>query len=214
MMRPRPYGNNRPMSREDSLRCFKHQESISLNFMNFMYNEIGLIYQKDVFRSNYNIIVPLAIGVERPGVTQSTYFSGTRYTLNRKLFEVGFGINYYPSLRTMANYYIGPAIRYMQYDGQQSYNYSSPSTYPYPYSYQNKTIYKNSTLSRYCISVTNGVIFRTRSRLIINMFGSLGFKNDVVSSLIVDPNTNKEVAAVSSPFSLYFWTGFAVGFTF
>lgn len=205
------------MTKADSLKFYKYSESISLNFLSFVNMEVGLIYQKDFLKSNFNITIPVAIGIEKPSLTESVYFNNGNngITLNRKLFEVGFGFNYYPSLRYPVNFYVGPSIRYMQYSCQQYYSYSVPSNQPYPNNYYTTTnLNKNGTLSRYCVSVTNGFIFRTRSRLMINMFGSIGFKNDVVDTKIVDPVTNRTIKPINNPVNLYFWTGFALGFCF
>lgn len=204
------------MSRPDSLKYYQYSESISMNFFNFLNMEVGMIYQKDFFRNNFNIMVPAAIGLERPSVTESVYFNGNNSTginLDRKLFELGFGVNYYPSLRFPVNYYVGPMFRYMQYNCEQVYTYYTPNQYPYTYT-PPTVIKKTGTLSRYCITITNGIIFRTKSRLLINMFGSVGFKNDVISNEIVDPRTNQTVKLLNTPFNLFFWGGFAVGFCF
>ncbi|MDI1353466.1 MAG: hypothetical protein PSX36_01020 [bacterium] len=200
-----PQNNARPMnSKKDSASYFKYSNSISINFFNFVNNELGIIYQKEYFKNNFNIQIPFAVGADKPYVTQSTYFNSNNYgsyTLNRKIFEVGFGINYYPSLRNSANYYIGPSFRYMQYDGTQTYG-----------GYQLYT--NNSVLTRYCMSITNGLVLRTQSRIVIAVFGSLGFKHDAVSSMLEDPITKQPINPVSTSFNLYFWTGFNVGFCF
>ena len=214
------------MSKADSSLYFKYKNNISLNFLNFVNMEVGLIYQHDFLKNNCSVIIPLAIGILDPAITESVYFrnNGFNYNYNyissfsnvdlkRKLFEAGFGLHYYPSLRFPVNYYIGPAIRYMQYDAKQTYTYYVPVPVgTSPGSYQ--TISKNSILSRYCVSITNGFIFRTKSRIALNMFASIGFKNDQISNLIIDPNTNTEVKAFAEPIGIYFWGGFAVGYSF
>lgn len=211
-----PTGSMLTMSKNDSLAFYKYSKSLSINFANFMNNELGLMYQYENYKSNYSIVIPMAVGVEKPGVTQSIYFNGnttpyngSHYTLNKKLFEIGFGVNYYPSFRSNVNYYIGPVFKFMQYDGTQSY-----STGLYNGQYVTSTQYKNSTLTRYTMSITNGVVIRTRSRLNANIFGSLGFKNDAVTASLVDQNSNTTIQAVGNAFSLYFWMGFNVGFCF
>jgi len=207
--RPTPYAG---MTRPDSLKYYKYSESVSMIFFSFLNTEISLIYQKDFLKSNFNIIIPVAIGLDKPSVTQSVYFnnSGARLNLDRKLFEVGLGINYYPSLKFPVNYYIGPTFRYMQYGYTQSYTYRDPRNN----FYNPITIEKTGTLSRYCVTITNGLIFRTKSRIMINMFASVGFKNDIADTKIIDPITNVEVKAVNDAFNVYVWTGFAVGFCF
>jgi hypothetical protein len=208
--------NRGGMTRADSLMYYKHSENVSLNFLSFVNMELGFIYQKDFFRNNFNLIIPLAIGVEKPSLTQSTFFNyygnNGQLNLNRKLFEVGLGINYYPSLRSPINYYIGPVLRYMQYSAQQTYGYSYYSG-PGSTAYY-KILDKDVTLTRYCVSITNGFIIRTRSRLMFNIFGSLGFKNDVIIGGIIDPNTNIPVKVNNSGLNLYFWSGFNIGFAF
>lgn len=206
------------MSKEDSLKFFRYTESVSLNFLTFMNMEIGLIYQKDFLKSNCSLIIPLAIGIHSPSVTEAVYFSGFNgdgINLNRKLFEAGLGLNYYPSLKHAVQYYVGPAIRYMQYSYQQVYQYYSPGPgYPNYGPGTTKVITANGTLSRFCVSITNGFMFRTRSRLVINIFGSLGFKNDITNTKIIDPNTNQEIKPIVNPVNIYLWSGFALGFGF
>lgn len=211
----RPSGNGR-MSSADSAKYFKYSESVSLNFMNLANMEVGMIYQKDFFKHNFNLIIPVAIGLDKPNLTQSVYYTNnygnSQVSLNRKLFEVGLGLNYYPSLRYPVNYYIGPVFRYMQFSANQNYYYNYyPGAGTQSYYTQ---MSKNITVSRYCFSVTNGFIVRTRSRLMLNLFGSLGFKNDVLSGEIVDPNTNLPVTNNSNSLNLYLWLGFNIGFTF
>ena len=208
---------NYSMSQEDSMAFYKYSQSISINFLNFINNEVAMTYQAEFFKSQFNIIIPVAIGLEKPNITQSTYNfnSGNVYSnLNKKNFEIGFGINYYPSLRTNLNYFIGPVFRYLQYSGTSNLNYQiqNPSgTYPYYSSYV-KT--QPVTISRYCISITNGVVIRTRSRLNATFFGSMGFKNDAADKEITNPVTNVSYNPVYKPISFYFWCGFNVGFCF
>jgi hypothetical protein len=208
---------NSTMSKEDSLAFYKYSQSISINFLSFMNNEVAVTYQAEFYKSQFNIIIPVAIGVEKPNLTQSTYNFNTgnvNSTLGKKNLEIGFGINYYPSLRTNINYFIGPVFRYLQYSGTSSLTYQvqNPSgTYP-NYSYNVKS--QPTTFSRYCISITNGVVIRTRSRLNATFFGSMGFKNDAADKEITNPITNVSYSVVSKPVSFYFWCGFNVGFSF
>lgn len=201
------------MSRADSLIYFKHSQSISVNFLSFFNNEVGIIYQNEFYNSHFNIMIPLAVGIEKPNMTESVYF-GSRYnegyvTLTKKNIEAGFGINYYPSLETNFNYYIGPMFRFMQYSGTNNLSYPSPVGI-----YNVMVVKSEPTLvNRYCMSITNGLMIRTKSRLNANLFASMGFKNDATSTKIVSPVTNKAVNTLR-PMSFYFWCGFNVGFCF
>jgi hypothetical protein len=207
-MQPMPY----VMSRKDSLTYYQHGSNISLNFLTFFNNEVGFIYTKEFFASNFNIMIPFGFGVTDPPITNSVYFDksslASTFNSGKKLFEIGFGIHYYPSLKTNVNYYIGPMLRYLQYDGVHTYQQIIG-----PGSLSVSTI-KYVTLSRYCFTVTNGLIFRTRSRLTVNFFASLGFKNDVINNPVVDPNTGLKTNPFNNPMSLYFWGGFNVGYNF
>lgn len=203
------------MSTADSLQYFKYSQSLGINFLTFFNNEVGVIYQVDFFKSNFNIVIPFAIGVQKPNITQSVYFGNNTYnggiTLDKKNFEVGFGINYYPSLKTNINYFIGPAFRYMQYHCLSTFRYSVPAQ---PYYNNNVIITQSTNINRYCLSITNGVVIRTRSRLNASVFGSIGFKNDKAEKEIVNPQTQQKVNLINSPLSFYFWCGFTVGFCF
>lgn len=191
----------------DSARFYRFNESVSVNFFNFINNEIGLIYQKDLYKHHVALSFPVAIGLGPPGVTQSVYFNSANiYELKKKIFEVGFGLYYLPNYSSSINFYIGPCVRYMQYDGiQYYYNPFIPMGLKTPH---------KSVLSRYTISITNGYIFRTKSRLSANIFGSLGIKNDAVSSAPADPFTKSKLDPIRKPFSFFFWAGFTVGFSF
>ena len=192
--------------KSDSLKYYSRTNSVSLNFLNFFNNEIGVIYQKEIFESNYNIIVPIAFGLEQPNVTQSVWYSQgnneSYIDLEKKRFELGLGIHYYPNLGTNINYFIGPVFRFMQFDAVQNYyaNYSS--------------VKKNIVLNRYAMTITNGFIFRTKSRLVSTLFASLGFKYDKVPDPVIDPVTNIQSNPISQPVSLNIWLGYSVGFNF
>jgi hypothetical protein len=200
------YTQNR-MTLQDSLIYFKHSENISVNFLYFFNNEIGILYQKEFFKSQFNIMIPLAVGVEVPNVTESVYFSGSNssFSLTRKMFEVGFGINYYPTLRTNSNYFIGPMFRYMQYNGVHNFRQTYFPGMPYS---------QNATLRRYTLGITNGFMIRTRSRLAVSIYCSLGFKNDVADNMVQDPRNGNVYSGILKPVSFYAWTGFNVGFCF
>ncbi len=203
--------DNRLMSRKDSMAFFKYQNSVSINFLNIFNNEVQLIYQREFFKSRFNLIVPLSVGLEKPDITQNVYFnnsSGKSYNLDRKLFEAGFGIHYYPYLNSNINYFVGPVFRYMQYGGKQTASfYTGYGTPP-------QTITLNSTLSRYSVSITNGIVVRTKSRVNATFFASLGFKNDMVNKTITNPYTGTKIDPITTDFSLYFWSGINVGFCF
>lgn len=206
------------LSKKDSLIYYKYSNNISMNFLNFFNNEIGLTYQKDYFSKQFNIIIPVSFGVQKPSITQSVYFGNTNrynnnyfsgYEVTQKIFDIGFGINYYPTLRTNLNYFIGPMVKYMQYNGTQTYSYRPAGS-----SGSNVSISKNNTLTRYAVCITNGVVLRTRSRITLTALASLGFKDDSVDGNITDPVTNTKVVAVTQAASLYFWGGLNVGFNF
>jgi hypothetical protein len=191
----------------DSLTYYRYSNSISINFLNFFNNEVGVIYRREFFRNQFNIILPFAFGVSRPAVTQTFFFNNNnqRVELLSKRFEVGFGIHYYPSLKTKVNYYIGPVFRHMQYDCHQEVTTMSWPSY--------LVAENNTILSRNAFSITNGLIYRTRSRLTTNMFISVGFKNDVVADPLRD-NGGNVISTMNNPLGFYWWSGFEVGFSF
>jgi hypothetical protein len=202
------------MSKADSAQFYRYSNNISVNFFNFFNNEFGLLYQKDFYAGHWTLVIPFAVGIAKPNVTQSTYFgNGTNagnYELNHKIYEIGAGINYIPSYRGSVNYYIGPVLRYIKYDGSQIVSVSHTGA---PY-YTNIIVRNNTSLSRYALSITNGFILRTRSRLNVNTFISLGFKSDSYDSPYKDPVTGSTINNIRNPASLYFWSGVNVGYSF
>jgi len=205
----------------DSLSYYKYAQSISINFLNFANNEFGFIYQREFYKKSFNLVIPVAIGLGEPIVTESVYFGGNNsnnyyYTgynysylnLNRKLFEFGLGLNYYASLKHSINYYIGPMLKFMQYSANQSYNYNNG------YGYNSNYIEQTTTLNRFSASITNGMMFRTKGRLVVNLFASLGFEYDELTDKIVDPVTQNEINPITKPVRFYFWAGTCVGYCF
>ncbi len=190
----------------DSLTYYRHSNCISLNFLYFFNNELGITYRREFFNSHFNIILPFAFGVSRPTVTQNVYFDKgpVRVILGNKVVEAGFGIHYYPSLKTNVNYYIGPIVRYMQYNCSQE---AVTGFWGMPIAYN------STTLTRTAFSITNGLICRTKSRLTMNFYGSIGFKSDRVNDPLVDSQGNI-LETFNSAISLYWWSGFEVGFNF
>lgn len=192
------------LSRADSLTYFRYPNSISINFLNFFNNEVGLLYRREFFNSNFNIVIPVSFGVTKPAVTQNVYFGrfNNGIELGNKVVDGGFGIHYYPSLRTNTNYYIGPMVRYIQYNCTQR----EPG-WVYPVNSN------NTTLTRWAFTITNGFIYRTRSRLTTGLFASVGFKSDEISDPLYD-QYGQAVNTIHNPFTFFWWSGFEVGFNF
>ncbi|MBL7931147.1 MAG: hypothetical protein JNL60_04575 [Bacteroidia bacterium] len=210
------------MSIEDSSKYYQYNKNFSINFCNLMNMEVGAMFQADFFKSHIGIVVPMAVGIGKPSVTQSVYFSNTNqyyggnsnsYILQQKLFEIGLGLNYYPNLKYSVNYYVGPVVKYMQYMGEQTYIINTQSTWGQPPVPPTRLTQK-SILNRYTFSITNGFIFRTKSRIMFNIFGSLGFKNDQLSQVIIEPSTGLATSPIRNPVNIYFWGGFNLGFSF
>ena len=196
---------NLPFSEEDSAGFIRHVNNVSMNFLYVFNNEIGLMYRREFYYNSFNLVIPLAVGISTPAMTQEVYFNTNpvRINLDRKLFEIGVGMNYYASLRTRNNLYIGPMVRYMQYDVNQVAN-----------SYPAYTIaYNETVLARYAFSLTTGFIFRTRSRLSTELFFSVGFKRDKIRDPLVDPG-GLPVTTLPEPTAIYYWSGFLVGYSF
>lgn len=211
--------------KEDSLVRYGHSNNVSLNLLNFLNREVGLMYQHDFFKRNFNIQIPVSFGVGEPDLTQGVYFgnmnnnynnyyyntSNYSYNLNKKKFDVGLGINYYPFLdySNGFNYYMGVMFKYSQFDGTQNYTYSIGN-------YNYSTISKNSTLVCYAGGITNGFIIRSRSRLTLALHATIGLLNSTVSNSekIKDPNTNIVIEPFKNETSLFFSPGFNIGFSF
>lgn len=211
------------MTSEDSSKYYRYNKNFSINFCNLMNMEIGAMFQVDLFKNHIGLVVPLATGIGKPSVTQSVYFGNannqgyygynSQYQLQQKLFEVGLGLNYYPNLKYSVNYYVGPVVKYMQYSGEQTYtNYSN--TWVGGQQLPPTRLTMKSILHRYTFSITNGFIFRTKSRILFNIFGSLGFKNDQLSDVIIDPASGTTTNPIRNPVNIYFWGGFNLGFAF
>jgi hypothetical protein len=204
----------------DSLSYYKYAQSISVNFLNFANNEFGFIYQREFYKKSFNLMIPFAIGLGEPIITESVYFGGNNnnyyYTgynystlnLNRKLIEFGIGLNYYASLKHSINYFIGPMLKFIQYSANQTYNYAN-GYYTNPY-----YIEQTTTLNRFTASITNGMLFRTKGRLVVNLFASLGFEYDELTNKIVDPVTQNEINPITKPVRFYIWAGTCVGYSF
>jgi hypothetical protein len=205
----------------DSLSYYKYAQSISINFLNFANNEFAFIYQREFYKKSFNLVIPFAIGLGEPIITESVYFGGNSnnyyYTgynysylnLNRKLIEFGLGLNYYASLKHSINYYIGPMLKFIQYSANQTYYYANGYYTSNPY-----YIEQTTTLNRFTASITNGMMFRTKGRLAVNLFASLGFEYDELTDKIVDPVTQNEINPITKPVRFYFWAGTCVGYSF
>lgn len=211
--RPEPMGRTEKFKKDSSL-YFNYKNSISLNVCNFLNTEIGLIYQREFYQKHFNMIIPVAIGLGEATYNESVYFGqyGNSYlNLNKKNFEIGVGINYYATLSRRANYYVGPALRIMQYDVTQTLMYNASPVYG---AYKMNTIQEDGIMNRFTATITNGLIIRTKSKLIFNLFLSPGIKYDAVSTEIVNPITKKEENVNPNPLQFFIWVGTCVGFSF
>lgn len=205
---------------EKDLSAFsKYDQSIYFNIASLANSEIGIVFQKEFYHNHLNIMLPISVGYGKPYITQVFNFRNNSYyyinnlnssfNLDRKLFDIGFGINYYPLGNSLINYYLGPAVRYMQYDATQSYTLVPPFGTQQPMSMS-----KSCSMTRYTLSITNGIVIKTSSRFTTNCFVSLGYKNDEISDKLTDPNTNLEIDPLTNGSNLYLWFGILLGFSF
>lgn len=201
--------------KKDSLLYYKYKQSFGINFLNFANNEFGFIYQREFFKKHLSLLIPFSIGIGNPGVTETAYFNQYNYyssynnsylNLERKLFEIGLGLNYYSTLKYPVNYYLGPVLKFMQYSANQTYYYSGQG--------YNNNINLATTLNRFTASITNGLLFRTKTRLNFNVFASLGFSYDETTDKVIDPITKKEINPITKDVKFYFWSGACVSFCF
>lgn len=196
----------------------KYDQSFYFNIASLANSEIGIIFQKEFYQKHLNLMLPISVGFGKPFTTQAFNFNNNNYyyfnnlsttfNLDRKLFDIGFGINYYPLSTSVINYYLGPAVRYMQYDATQSYTVLT-SFGPAPV-----TMSKSCSMTRYTFSITNGIVIKTSSRFTTNCFVSLGYKQDEISDKLTDPNTNLEIDPITNGSNLYVWFGLLVGLSF
>jgi hypothetical protein len=189
----------------DSASYYKFDESVSINYLNFANREFGLIYHRDYLPKHFALVVPVTIGLDKPALTHSLYFKNNfSYTVSNKIFDLGVGLSYFPTYRNIVNYFAGPMLRALFYQGQQIL---FPET-------NSPLVVKNSTLSRFSFSITNGLLIRTKSRVQMSLFASLGACYDVVANQIRRPLDNKRINPIKDPLSFYFWCGFTMGYCF
>lgn len=190
---------------KDSLHYFSHPKSIAVNYLCFLNRELGLIFQREDFKKQISVVIPLTFGLDRPGITHRFYFrENFGYTVSRKILDSGIGVHYFPNYRRKTNFYIGPMFRAQFFKGEQVL---LPAT-------NSPLIIKESFLSRYSLSLTTGYLFRTQSRIQVSVFTSLGACADFVPMKIKRPLDNTPVDPIGDRQSFYFWTGFLVGYCF
>jgi len=196
---------SRHFSLEDSIRYFSYDKSISVNYLCFINREFGVVYQREILKKQISIVIPFTLGMDRPTLTHRYYFKDNfGYTVSRKLFDTGIGVHYFPNYRRKANFYIGPLLKAHFYRGEQI-------LLPYTNS---PLIIKKSFLSRVSLSLTTGYVIRTRSRLQVSLFTSMGACADFVPFKIRRPLDNKLVNPIGDPLSFYFSAGFLIGYCF
>lgn len=192
-------------SQSDSLRYFSHPQSIGINYLCFANREFGIIYQREYIKKQISVVIPFTIGLDKPMITHRFYFKNNfSYLVGQKLFDAGIGINYFPNYKKKTNFYLGPMLRTQFYRGEQV-------LLPYTNS---PLVVKQSFLSRMSLSLTSGYIIRSKSRLQVHLFTSLGACADFVPFKIRRPLDNKAINPIGDPLSFYIWTGFLVGYCF
>lgn len=196
--------SNKERWRKDSL-YYVHDQSISFNYLSFFNREINLIYAKDYRKKHLYLQIPVSFGFNYPKLTAKRYFQDLFiYTISHKIFDAGVGTYYIPSYKGKTNFLIGPLFKTQMYRGQQVL---LPQT-------NQPLVIKESVLIRNSLSITTGMIIRSKSRLSTSAYISMGACYDVISKKIRRSTDNTKVNPIVKPLSFYFWAGFMVGYSF
>ena len=195
---------NKRSLRNDSI-YYIYYQSLSFNYFSFFNREINLIYGRDYRKKHLYLQVPVSFGFNYPKLTSKYYFQDMfTYTISHKLFDAGVGAYYIPSYNGKTNFLIGPMFKTQMYKGLQTL---LPQT-------NQPLITKESVLIRNSLSITTGILIRSKSRLSTSAYISMGACYDLVSGKITRSIDNKKVNPIVRPLNFYFWSGFMVGYSF
>lgn len=163
---------------------YKYQNYIGLNFITVLNNCIGLNYIRDVKQANLMIMIPFAVGIGKPQVTNGMYRSEingpfSNFSYNNIKYQIGLSPLFTPNMKRGANFLVGPSINYTAYDvsTELNYNYYNTATGMS----ETKTFKNNFELRRKHYGITVGFNSRISERINMNMLVTLGYKEDAYS---------------------------------
>ncbi len=142
---------------------------LSINALGLANGDFTLMYDKDIctkklglsFLGTYNFSSGLS-GFN-PGISQSLVNS-------KKIYEAGFGLNFYPKQTKRIQYFVGILSKYMAFNYQKIKD-----------STNNQLIYKKATANQISVMLTNGWIYRITPNFNFKIFMCIGLANTSVA---------------------------------
>ena len=154
----------------------KTKNVVFINSLDFVNSTLTFSYLREFGNGVFDIHVPVSFSFAEPGIqpffgnNNPGYYNGiTNYKITQKVIDVGLGVYINTSGRRSVTHFIGPLIRFVQYNGTfQTFSYNN---YTYFTDYRNHGFVMNEAI---CM-LNTGFLFRVTPHLNLKINAALGF---------------------------------------
>ncbi len=151
-----------------------------INVLDLANSCIGVSYFREFGNGIFDVDVPLSFSFAKPAFltffgpyNPGSYSQVNNFQITQKVYDVGLGLYINTSGRRAITHFIGPLIRFAQYNGTfQSYDYYN--YYYYPLNLTTHGFVVNETT---CM-INNGVLFRLKPHFSFKINAAVGFLVD------------------------------------
>lgn len=157
---------NKREKEKDYLKLTTKKNVVLINALAILNGAVSLSYLREFGKGLFSFQVPFSFSFSEPvaqniyGVSSNFYYNSVfNFKITRKAFDTGFGIYFHTSGKRAVTHFIGPMIRFSQYNGTfQAYEYTVDQ-YGYTYYSQSSRTHGFVLNETYAL-INNGLMFR------------------------------------------------------
>lgn len=208
-------------TREKQFLSFTKAKNVAfINIVDVLNSSISLSYFREFGNGLFDIHVPFSFSFAEPafqsffGSYNPGNYSGiTNFKITQKAYDFGLGFYINTSGRRVVTHFIGPLVRFVQYNGTfQAYD---NNTYYYN-SYVNYQLHGFVVNETICM-LNTGVLFRVTPRFNIKINAALGFvtaRHFVANDPATFQNNSNNNYYTTNNYATSFLAGFHFGYRF
>lgn len=173
------YATKKPEHKNPNELYYTGKNMLSLNALALMNGDLALFYDRDLLQDKLGITAMGSYNFNGHINQGLNLIVDNLYPNSKKKFDAGLGVNFFPSNRGRAQYFVGVMAKYMQFDYDRETTVEQDIN---GFTFLKKVV-ERSTGSQTMVGVTNGLLVRVSPTFNFKLFASIGTS---VNSPLVD----------------------------
>jgi hypothetical protein len=171
------YATKKPEQKNPNELYYMGKNMVSINALGLLNADISIFYDRDLLNNKLDLMLMGSYNLNKSKPALTTFINQD-YPNAKKNFDVGLGLNFLPSDRGRAQYFVGVMAKYMQMEYDKSVITEQTIN---GFVFQSNSI-ERAPMSQLMIGATNGVQVRVSYHFNFKIFATLGLATNSPAS--------------------------------